>query len=139
MYFGAICIHLAILEDFNLKSNSFKTLAFQRIWIVIVNRQCLLNHISFKIAESYVNKDLQKFQKTIRNCQLVFLTIGAHNFTAARFWICKISHQVLEITQVNKKILSRKIQRQLMRNLAPPRVSTKEAAHRSLKISEKNV
>ena len=145
MYFDSKCIHLAILEDFNFKSNSFKTLALQRIWLVTVNRYYLHTSISFKITESYVNKDWQKFQKTIRNCQLdsmfalilLFdLTIAVHNFTA-RFWFCKISHQVLAITQVNKAIKSKKIQRQLMRNLVSPRVSTKKAAHRCLKISEK--
>ena len=137
MYFDSKCIHLAILEDFNLKSNSFKTLALQRIWLVTVNRYYLHTSISFKITESYVNKDWQKFQKTIRNCQSVYFWIlHSQNFTA-RFWFCKISHQVLTITQVNKAIKSKKIQRQLMRNLVSPRVSTKKAAHRCLKISEK--
>ena len=70
MYFGAKYINLAILEDFNVKPNSFKTLAFQRVWLVIVNRNYLHSPISFKITESYVNKNWQKFQKTIRNCQL---------------------------------------------------------------------
>ena len=128
MYSGAKCIHLAILEDFNLKSNSFKTLAFQRVWLVIENRIYLHSHISFKITESHIKISLTKISK----CQLVFLTITAQNFTA-RFWFCKISHRV------NKKIKSRKIQSNWWEIHFLLGFRQKKAAQRSLKISESKI